>query len=191
MISLQKEGISDNAALTVFRDCESRIRSMALIHDKLYQSSNFSTIDFGEYIDDLISELFHTYNVGGRDIAYSVDINVGQVDLDMSISCGLIINELVANALKYAFPVKGGSISISFKKNSDCSMTLVVKDDGIGVQKDLNTRESHSLGVRMVYDLVVRKLKGTVELDTQNGTCWNIKFNPQQIDCTYSELTLD
>jgi PAS domain S-box-containing protein len=191
MISLQKEGISDDAALTVFRDCEGRIRTMALIHDKLHQSSNFSTIDFGEYIDDLISELFHTYNVGGRNIDYSVDINVGQVDLDMSISCGLIINELVANALKYAFPVKGGSISISFTKMRDCSMVLVVKDDGIGVQKELNTRESRSLGVRMVYDLVVRKLKGTVELDTQNGTCWNIRFNPQQIDCTYSELMLE
>ena len=164
----------------MFKDSQNRIKSMALIHEKLYQSKNMACIDFARYIRNLVDHLFQSYRTHPN-IRINMDIGEVLLDIDTAIPCGLIINELVSNSLKHAFPdSRDGKIDISihpFKKDQKpLKYKMVVTDDGVGFPTDKDFRNTESLGFQLVHSLLV-KLKGQIELEKDSGTKFNIVFS--------------
>jgi PAS domain S-box-containing protein len=175
LLSLQLDNInSENPAIT-FKESQDRIRSMALIHEKLYRSKDISHIDFAEYVHSLTAYLSHSY-VTGRGITFAIDIEGISLCIDTAIPCGLIINELVTNSLKYAFRNSGtGEICIGLTW-SDGRYVLTVSDNGVGLPPGLDFRNTTSLGLQLVNTLVYQ-LEGTIELDSSRGTAFKIVFS--------------
>ena len=176
LLYLQSGYIQDVRALEVFADSRTRVKSMALIHEQLYQSSDLSRIDFGAYARSLVGDLSRTYALNPA--AIKVQVNVGEVllGIDTAIPCGLIINELVSNGLKYAFPDgRAGQVCVELRADDDTEYTLVVGDNGVGLPGDLDFRKSDSLGLELVRTLT-DQLEGTIDLNTRDGTEYRITF---------------
>lgn len=174
LLNLQSAHIKDEDDLKIFKDGQSRVKSMAMIHEKLYQSDDFSKIDFRDYIQSLVSEIFATHIVGS-DIKISVDSKDIFFDVDTAIPLGLIMNELLTNSVKHAFPDdKDGEIYVYLKKEDERYL-LIVSDNGIGFPKDIDFRKTETLGLQLVNRLV-EQLDGTIELDRGHGTEFKIHF---------------
>ena len=174
ILSLQSGNADGDSQAAVLRDSQNRIRSMALIHEKLYQSTDISHIDFAGYVRSLTGHLARSY-LFGHGISMRVDIDGVFLDIDTAIPCGLIINELVSNSLKYAFPDRrSGTICVSLSRSDDVYI-LVVSDDGAGMPSGLDFRNTASLGLQLVNTLV-DQLEGTIELDSAGGTRFKITF---------------
>ena len=140
LLSLQSDYIHDKEALDVFKESQSRARTMALIHERLYQSTDLKNIDFGEYIQTLAMELFRTYQIDPGCIKLNLNVEDLKLDINVAIPLGLIVNELVSNSMKHAFPDdKSGEIKIDFHILDD-SYLLMVSDNGIGFPADLDSR---------------------------------------------------
>ncbi|MBF0607124.1 MAG: PAS domain S-box protein [Magnetococcales bacterium] len=177
LLSLQSEKLTDKDMLGMFKDIQNRVRAMALIHEKLYQSACMSELNFYEYIQDLTYELVNSYSDNTYKVELLLEIDIQTIDIDIAIPCGLVINELISNALKYAFQnSKAGKIRIVFYKNADSKYVLMISDDGVGVKNGIDFRNTKSLGLRLVHDLITRKLKGTLDVDTDNGTKYKMVF---------------
>ena len=162
----------NNGALN-FKDSQSRVQTMALIHEQLYQSADLAQIDFEPYLQTLMRSLFRSYGVSGA-IALDINVNAPPLTIDIALPCGLIVSELVSNALKYAFPARqSGKVRIDFR--SDAALVLSVSDNGIGLPQDLDFRNSASLGLLVVCDLT-EQLDGTIELNRTDGTTFKITF---------------
>ncbi|MBD2120048.1 sensor histidine kinase [Trichocoleus sp. FACHB-262] len=177
LLNLQAQYLNDSAALAIFRESQNRIESMALIHEKLYQSKDMARINASEYIYDLVTNLFYTYEINSEAIALRINIDEIWLGLDTAIPCGLIINELVLNALKHAFP-KGhtGEICISFGLRDAHHLMLVVSDTGVGLPKDLDYQNTDSLGLQLVNALT-QQLEGVIEINQSNGVKFEIVFS--------------
>ncbi len=180
LLSLQSEKVGEQKYRELVHDSQDRIRSMSIAHEKLYRSANLDRINLDDYIDSLIKALFNTYRIPTDLISLKLQIENIALDIDMAIPLGLILNELISNSLKHAFP-KGrqGEIDISFKRTSvsgDAQYLLTVRDDGIGISADLDIQQADSLGLQLVTSLVEHQLRGTVELDRTNGTELRIGF---------------
>ncbi len=174
LLSLQSEKLNGQDPARTFRESQDRIRSMALIHEKLYQARDISRVDFAEYTRSLTSYLFRSY-VTGPGIDLAVDIDGISLDIDKAIPCGLIINELVSNSLKYAFPDRRpGQICIRLSGDGN-GYSLVVEDDGAGLPPGLDFRNTPSLGLQLVNTLV-DQLEGRIELLHGTGTVFRITF---------------
>ncbi|MBF0457982.1 MAG: PAS domain S-box protein [Nitrospirae bacterium] len=182
LISLQSDTINDDYLLNIFKDTKTRIRAMALIHDKLYKSTNMSKLNFAEYIQDLLAELYSTYEHYISGVALKVDIDPDlDIDIDIAIPCGLIINELMTNSIKYAFPERqDGVIEVSFARREDGKYFFSVGDNGVGCPACIDFKTFKSLGLQLVNDLITRKLKGTIDIDTTNGTIYHMEFYGQK-----------
>ncbi|NEP03171.1 MAG: PAS domain-containing protein [Symploca sp. SIO2E9] len=168
LLYLQSRYVEDQATLQVLQESRERLQTMALIHEKLYRSKNIDSIDLRDYIGSLTQSLFDSYAVNAERISLAINIEPISLDLDMAIPCGLIINELVSNALKHAFPEgKKGEITVEFRTTENNLFELVVRDSGIGITKDIDFQTQKSLGMRLVRSLATRQLKGNVELDTK------------------------
>ncbi len=163
--------------------CQDRIRSMAHVHDKLYQSDDFSEINFKDYIDTMSKELNQLYNYN-NEISIILDTKDIFLDINKAIPCGLIINELFTNALTYAFPHQKGSIFISLNFTSNNQIELIVKDDGIGLPADIDLDHADSLGLKLV-SILVNQLEGQIKIIRDNGTLFKIKF-PQHYETPLS-----
>ena len=145
LLNLQSRHIKDKAALDVFRESQNRADSMALIHERLYGSNDLKRIDFGDYISTLSTQLFHTYVTDPRRIKLKLNVENLMVDINTTVPLGLILNELVTNSIKYAFPEgKSGEIKIEFNKKDD-EFILIVSDNGVGFPKNIDFRETDSL----------------------------------------------
>ncbi len=187
LLYLQANQITDEATLSVLHESQNRVKSMALIHEQLYQSGNLARIDFASYVQTLTRHLFKTYQGQNSRISLSLEIDNLFLDVATAIPCGLIINELVSNALKHAFlPNQNGCITIQVRHDvSENQYTLLVRDDGRGVsdamirQVDQNGLVGlrQSLGLRLV-DTLVSQLDGTLQLEQNNGAMFIIKFSP-------------
>lgn len=178
LLNLQSKYIKDKAALEVFRESQHRARSMALIHTMLYQSEDLKCIDFGDYISKLTTELFRTY-VTRDNIKLNLDVGEVLLDINTSIPLGLIVNELVSNSLKHAFPQgEGGEVTVSFQKTRDHYL-FQVADTGVGFPEDLDYKKTNSLGMRLVNTLT-GQLDGEIDLDTTQGTSFTIKFSEEE-----------
>jgi PAS domain S-box-containing protein len=176
LLSLQAAQATERETIDMLNESQSRIRSMALIHEKLYRSGSLAEIDFGDYIDSLIDELLRMYNVPLGVITITADIENIQLGVDTAIPCALIINELVSNSLKHAFPDgRAGDVTVALQR-ANGAHTLTVADDGVGFPADLDFRTTDSLGMQLVSALI-NQLEGTIELNRENGMAFVISFH--------------
>ncbi|NBB72883.1 MAG: PAS domain S-box protein [Bacteroidetes bacterium] len=175
LLHLQSKQIEHAAARTLFAESQSRIRSMALIHERLYQSDDLAQVDFAAYLDGLTEHLFRSYNVRRDTIACELQADGGSLSVDRAIPCGLIVNELVANALKHAFPDgRSGTIRVRYAEEDDTAH-LIVADDGVGTPEDVEADASDSLGLRLVRGLV-QQLDGSLAIARDSGLRFTITF---------------
>ncbi|HEY9597649.1 MAG TPA: histidine kinase dimerization/phosphoacceptor domain -containing protein, partial [Cyanophyceae cyanobacterium] len=182
LFSLQSQYIDNPEILSLLMESKNRIRAMALIHEKLYQSWTFAKIDFASYIQTLTRNLFASYNISSNRISLCLDVSDVSLTLDDAIPCGLLINELVSNALKHAFPnQQSGEISLQFSLNSDDHFILTVKDNGVGLPPDFTLEQTNSLGMLLVKALSLQ-LRGHLETQNDNGAVFKVTF-PQPKDC--------
>jgi len=176
LLNLQSKSIKDPQDLKIFQDSQNRIRSMALIHEKLYRSPDLSRIDFAEYVRQLTTHLFQTYSANTGNIQWQLHIQDVFLDVDTAIPCGLILNELVSNCLEHAFPEgRAGEICVAFYPACDQQYVLEVRDNGIGLPPDLDPSATESLGLQLVNTLI-HQLDGTLALEREHGTTFSITF---------------
>ncbi|MGO9388090.1 MAG: histidine kinase dimerization/phosphoacceptor domain -containing protein [Methanobacterium sp.] len=175
LLNLQSRYIHDKNDLEFFKESQSRAKSMALIHERLYQSDNFKSIDFGEYIVKLSNDLFHTYNCDASHVKFDIEVENIMVDVDTAIPLGLIVNELLSNSLKHGFPdARSGDIKIKFHRYHD-KLQLIVKDDGIGLSGKIDYKNTDSLGLQLV-NLLTGQIDGELEVNMNGGTEFIISF---------------
>jgi PAS domain S-box-containing protein len=176
MLNLQMDQIADQRALALFKESQARVRSIALFHEKLYQSKDLAHVDMGEYLRGLTASLFATYGVNPDDLAFSIDAEDVPMGVDAAISCGLIANELVSNSLKHAFPAgRKGSVHVALRRDGERAV-LEVRDDGIGVPEGVDLLNSGTLGLRLV-SILAEQVHGTVELIRGEGTRFRMRFD--------------
>ncbi|MCD1294006.1 hypothetical protein CUJ83_03230 [Methanocella sp. CWC-04] len=175
LLSLQSNYTYNEEFIQMIRDSKARVKSMALIHERLYESKDLSRIKFGEYVKALVTDLSRSFGISKDRIRITLNIDNVEVDVDTAIPCGLIINELVSNCIKYAFPgERRGDIYVSFRKESD-TYRLTVKDNGVGLPDDLDINEMKSLGLQLVCTLTTQ-LDGTIEICSNEGAEFMISF---------------
>ncbi len=177
LLRLQSRNVKDEQQIEMLKESQNRIKAMALIHEKLYRSKDLANIDFNDYIKNLVNDLFLSYKVSTGKVALKMNIETVSFGIDTAIPCGLIINELVSNSLKYAFPKgKDGEIKISLRTLEEGDIELIVSDNGVSIPKDLDFRNTESLGLRLITNLTEKQLQGKVELNRNKGTEFQIKF---------------
>jgi PAS domain S-box-containing protein len=176
IFALQAQYLKDSTALSILAESQDRIRSIALIHEKLYQRNSFAQIDFAEYLQSLASDLFASYNISPNLIQLNLQVAQISLPLDTAIPCGLLLNELVSNSLKHAFLLdQTGEICIHLTLTCHNQLQLVVRDNGIGLPQHLNLEQTNSLGLRLVRALT-RQLEGKLEMFSNRGACFQITF---------------
>jgi two-component sensor histidine kinase len=168
LLRLQASKTSDPDARQVLRESRDRIRSMALVHEMLYRSQNLARIDFADYARSLVIQLFRSYD-SARHVQRSVEVERVLLGVDLAVPCGLIINELVANALKHAFPdERPGRVWVQLDASDD-RYQLRVRDDGVGFPDTVDFRSTDTLGLQLVRTLV-DQMEGTIEIEREGGT---------------------
>lgn len=181
LLSLQAGTVDDPQMRAQLKDSQNRIRSMALVHERLYRSQDLSNIDFKEYITDLCGYLMQGYRAEDKGVSLIVEVENIKLDVDMAIPFGLIVNELVSNALKHAFPkAMKGTIRVEARRESDASYRLTVQDNGIGMPDHIDFEHSKTLGLQLVASLV-RQLKGTASIQSSDGTNVVLSFSPHPV----------
>ena len=180
LLDLRFEKIEDEHSINALRESQERIKAMALLHEKLYQSSDLAHIDFADYVEKLALFLFNSYMADPERITLKLDAGYLPMEIDRAIPCGLIINELVSNALKHAFPDnRPGEISIGFHMGDDGRITLAVADNGIGMPEEIDPAHSGTLGLQLV-SMLARQLRGRIEMVNDRGTSWEITFSSME-----------
>lgn len=180
LLRLQADRIDDKGYAVMLKESQLRIQSMSLIHEKLYLSNDFANIDFKGYVKTLANTLIKSHGVDYDKISLCMEIEDVSLDIENAIPCGLIINELLSNSLKYAFPEeREGEISICLRSISEGMLELVVADNGIGLPEDLDIRNTNTLGLYLVTMLAERQLDGEVEMKRAVGMECSIMFNKQ------------
>jgi PAS domain S-box-containing protein len=181
LLRLQQRRTKDQRVAVILLESQNRIKSIALIHEKLYRSETLANINLRQYIPTLAASLFSSYNIHTNTITLKTAIDDLALDIDTVIPCGLIINELVSNALKYAFPAdRCGEIAITLHASSDRAVNLVVRDNGVGLPAEFELAHTDSLGLKLVRDLV-QQLEGKLMLNRQAGTEFRITFAGSEI----------
>ncbi|MEH2208518.1 MAG: PAS domain S-box protein [Nostoc sp.] len=176
LLQMQCRRTQDPVVTAILRDSQNRIASIALVHEKLYRSEDLADIDFAQYIPDLTTHLFDSYNVSSSQIQLNIQVDNASLDIETAIPCGLIINELVSNALKYAFVGNcGGKIEVEFYQQSESTLTLIIRDNGVGLPENFDSKKTKTLGITLVQGLV-KQLRGKLKIDSQQGTEFKITF---------------
>ncbi|MCE5214816.1 MAG: PAS domain S-box protein [Methanobacterium sp.] len=180
LLNLQSGYLKDEESKGLFQESENRARSMALIHERLYQSTDLKNIDFGEYIETLVNELFLNYTDGSGRINLKINKEEIGMDINTAIPLSLIVNELVTNSLKHAFPEdRTGDIEIDFHSKDD-KYELIVKDNGVGLPEDLDYTRTDSLGMQLVTSLTAQ-IDGEIEMERTEGTTFKIILPKKEI----------
>jgi PAS domain S-box-containing protein len=175
LLDLQAARIDDPAVLSMLQDSQNRIRSMSLIHQTLYQSKDFARVDFAGVLDALVPALMNSYSLNPENVAISIDAHEVLLPLNQAIPCGLITNELIANALKHAFPgQRSGKIHIALNLEAPGSVVLSVSDDGVGIQ-ELDINSCQTLGLKLV-SLLTNQLAGELTIHHVNPTNFQLRF---------------
>ena len=176
LLRIQFRSIKDEKIREILKISQNRIKSMALIHDSLHRSKDLSKINFSNYVRNMTAHLFSIYNERAKHVGLDLKAGEIHIDINRALPCGLIINELVSNSLKHAFPQeKKGKVSIKIDEDMGKQFTLVVSDNGIGFPHELDIQNTDTIGMQLVRDLV-KQLEGTLELDKSNGTTFKITF---------------
>jgi PAS domain S-box-containing protein len=174
-LELQSNYIDDPQAVEKLIECQRRVRTMALVHEKLYQSRTLGVINAAEYIKSLIADLMNSYTIS-TSVDVTMDVDDVNITLDMAIPCGLIINELVTNSLKYAYAGRAtGKLTLVMHHQEDHTFSLTVQDDGVGLPPDYEARSEASLGTQLV-SVLVRQLGGVITTESDHGARFTITF---------------
>jgi two-component sensor histidine kinase len=182
LLGLKAADINDERTSVILEDMKNRIQTIALVHQKLYQSQNLSRVQIREYITDLTDLLKISHLIDNKKINFDLEIDDISVLIDTAVPCGLIINELISNSLKYAFPNnKKGTIKISLTRLDEEILELKVSDNGIGVNGD--SQLNYNLGLKLIHIIAEDQLQGETTIDTSQGVTWTIKFK----DILYDE----
>ncbi|HTY51848.1 MAG TPA: PAS domain S-box protein [Methanomicrobiales archaeon] len=178
LLILQSKKTKDQHIIEMFRESEHRIKTMALIHEKLYQSRSFGTIDLAEYLTRLVQYLFSSYQERSAGVELRMEVKDISLDIDTALPTSLIINEIVSNSLKYAFPGgKGGRICIRASREEGKGILLEISDDGVGLPPGFDLETTGTLGLHLVHGLAVNQLGGTIEMGKAKiGTSFIIRF---------------
>ena len=177
LLNLQSRRVRDPDVLEMFRESQRRIRSMALIHERLYQSSDLSHIEFSQYLRNLAIHLFHSYQADSRRIQLRIEAERILLNINTAIPCGLIVNELVSNALKHGFPDgRKGELEICLYKVAQDGYRLRIRDNGVGFPEALDIQKTDTLGMQIVHTLV-GQIDGRLELDRREGTAFELRFS--------------
>jgi PAS domain S-box-containing protein len=175
ILNLQSSYVKDEYALSLLKECQNRIKSMAYIHESLYQTKNFEGVNFSEYISTLSKNLVHTYSVNTKNVKLVLNLSDLFLNLDLSIPCGLIINEIISNSLKYAFPSKKGGIIFVNLTVKNKLVNIEIGDNGIGMPDHIDIKQTQTLGLQLV-DTLIEQIDGSLKLERINGTKFIIKF---------------
>lgn len=181
LLRMQSSQISDRQTILLLQEAQNRVQSMALIHEQLYRSPNLNSIDFGDYLQTLVRNLFRSYGVNPQKIVPTIDTEGLSLSVDAAIPCGLICNELVSNALKYAFPNDiSGTVLVRLQPDTaqatvSPALKLIVADDGIGIPPEFDIEHTESLGLLIVRSLT-SQLQGKLSLDRSQGTRFEVTF---------------
>jgi PAS domain S-box-containing protein len=178
LLNLQSDAIRDPETLRLIRDTQDRVRSMALVHEKLYRAKDLSRIDFAEYAQQLVTMLARSYRTASKPVNVRFDLAKVRLNLDTSVPCGLILNELVSNALKYAFPNAGlveAEVSVTLGAEQEGFYLLTIADNGVGVPSEIDICNTPTLGLQVVT-MLSEQLGGSVELERGNGAKFRVRF---------------
>ncbi|MBD2499020.1 PAS domain S-box protein [Anabaena azotica] len=176
LLLLHSQTLKDPELIRTLRESQNRVESISLIHKNLYTSPNIGQLDVVEYINNLATNILMSYQVEPGKIKLETNISQITLNVDQAIACGLIINELLTNSLKHAFPQQTGEIKIDLQQVGT-NIDLTIHDNGIGLPDNLDWRYTDSLGLSLVYDLVTEQLEGTVSVASQPGTTFKIQFS--------------
>jgi PAS domain S-box-containing protein len=176
LLSLQARAVADPAVAEALKESQNRIRSMAIVHEKLYRSPDLNRIDFGDYIRQMVVHLIQSLGIDPDLVGISLDLDEAFLDVNTAVPCGLILNELVSNSVKHGFP-KGrkGELAVEFRDLKEGRYRLTVRDDGVGLPDGLDIKSTESLGMQIIQ-LLVEQLGGTIELRRKGGTEFRITF---------------
>jgi len=175
ILNLQSSHVKDDKTLNILKESQNKIKSMAFIHESLYQTNDFSKIDFSEYVISLYKNLVHSYELFDNFVALKLNVKEVSLNLDQSIPCGLLINELILNALKYAFPKeKKGIIAVELYEKQGV-IYLTVRDNEMGLPKNIDFRNTESLGLQLVMTLT-EQIGGEITLDNSRDAKYDITF---------------
>jgi PAS domain S-box-containing protein len=176
MLHLQSLHSHDQSSAEMFRDCRDRVRSMALVHARLYRSQDLAQVDFADYVERLATDLFNSHQVDSGRIKLAVDVEGVNLPIDAAIPCGLLLNELISNCLKHAFLGRDqGCIRIELRSTDDGSIALSVSDNGVGLPPRIEPLAGETFGMQLIADLVLQ-LHGKVQVDRDGGTAIRIVF---------------
>lgn len=178
LLSMQADSIEDERANRALEEGQRRVRSMGLIHEYLYATEHLDRVNFGLYIEQLSHELSDSYALDSGHVDIEIEAEEVELPVHLAIPCGLILNELLTNAFKYAFPAgRGGTVRIRFEHSKDGLLSLVCADDGVGIQKALNLENPKSLGLRIVR-ILTKQIDGNLTLAGANpGTRFELTFS--------------
>ena len=180
LLELQAQGTDDVSARQVLRDSQLRINSMALIHEKLYQSENFSKIQFGNYISELTDVITRSYVTKEKPVEFKIESDPAELTITQAIPCGLLLNEVVTNAMKHAFKGREkGEIEIQMKKE-DKKIRLTISDDGVGLPDNFEELEKKSLGMTLIHTLT-SQLNGELDIRSNGGTAYELIFSVEKV----------
>lgn len=175
LFNLQSGAVKDRQTADLLRESQNRVKSMAIIHEKLYRAKDLARIDYEQYVHNLTSHLFRSFGMDAR-VRVHITVDAVYLGVDTAIPCGLIITELVSNSLKHAFPQgREGEIQIDLRSHPGQKYILTVQDNGVGFPSELDHRTTNSLGLQIVHALT-QQLDGSIELSRAGGTCFQITF---------------
>jgi len=175
LLDLQSSYLQDEKAREALQKSMARVRTMAMIHTQLYESQDLARVDFGSFIRDLIGNISQSYGRAESPVEIKVDADETRLGIDTSIPCGLVLNELVTNALKHAFPKgRDGEIHVGMR-SEDNRVVLTVKDNGIGFPDAIDLTNLKSMGLELV-NILVRQMNGKIDMQVDAGTTWTITF---------------
>lgn len=174
LLNIQADYINDEKLLEIFVESRNRVKSMALIHEKLYQSEDIAYINFSDYITELTWSLFKTYNYSTDKVKLQFKLEKIFFGIDQGITLGLLLNELISNAFKHAFPDKSGTLKIKTSRRDD-SYIFIIQDDGIGLPAGFDRENINTLGLQLIITLV-DQIKGNITFINDNGTKVRIEF---------------
>lgn len=176
LLDLQSDYLEDERFSSVFTDSQSRIETMALVHEQLYKSEDLRQVDLGDYIHRLMDNLAISYNCDLSIIFLNVEVEPVILNLETAIPCGLLINELVTNCFKHAFPQgRSGEIHIELEQNTEKRIRLTVWDNGVGIPSNVDWQNSNSLGLELIHTLA-QQLHAEIILDRDHGTSFTFRF---------------